>query len=111
MSYQKVCTLDDVWEGEMTEVEVDGHVIVLVRPEGGEPRAFQGICPHQDIPLAEGKFDGRVLMCRAHQWTFDASTGKGINPGDCRLAEYAVKVEGDDVLVSVQGVEPLFAHS
>lgn len=111
MSYRKVCTLDDIWEGEMTEVEVDGHVIVLVRPEGGEPRAFQGICPHQDIPLAEGKFDGRVLMCRAHQWTFDVSTGKGINPGDCRLAQYDVRVEGDDVLVSVQGVEPLFAHS
>ena len=111
MSYQKVCTLDDIWEGEMTEVEVDGHVIVLGRPEGGEPHAFQGICPHQDIPLAEGKFDGRVLMCRAHQWTFDAKTGKGINPGDCRLAQYAVKVDGDDVLVSVQGVEPLFAHS
>lgn len=111
MKYQKVCTLDDLWEGEMTEVEVDGHVIVLVRPEGENPRAFQGICPHQDIPLAEGKFDGHVLMCRAHQWTFDASTGKGINPGDCRLAEYTVKLEGDDVLVCVEGVEPLFAHS
>ncbi|WP_114811578.1 Rieske 2Fe-2S domain-containing protein [Paraburkholderia kururiensis] len=111
MKFQKVCTLDDLWEGEMTEAEVDGHVIVLVRPEGGEPRAFQGICPHQDIPLVEGKFDGRVLMCRAHQWTFDANTGKGINPGDCRLAEYAVKIDGDDVLVAVEGVEPLFAHS
>ena len=111
MTFQKVCTLDELWEGEMTEVEVDGHVIVLVRPDDGEPRAFQGICPHQDIPLVEGRFDGRVLMCRAHQWTFDATTGKGINPGGCRLAEYAVKLEGDDVLVAVEGVEPLFAHS
>lgn len=111
MKFQKVCTLDDLWEGEMTEVEVDGHVIVLVRFQGGESRAFQGLCPHQDISLAEGKFDGRVLICRAHQWTFDANTGKGINPGNCRLAEYPVKLEGDDVLVAVEGVEPLFAHS
>ncbi|UIF88117.1 Rieske 2Fe-2S domain-containing protein [Cupriavidus sp. UYPR2.512] len=110
MNFQKVSTLDDLWEGDMAEVEVDGHIIVLVRPEGDAPRAFQGICPHQDIALAEGKFDGCVLMCRAHQWIFDANTGKGLNPGWCRLAEYAVKVDGDDILIAVEGVEPLFAN-
>ena len=111
MNYQKACTLDDLWEGEMTEVEIGDHVIMLVWPEGGELRAYQGICPHQDIPLAEGKFDGRVVTCRAHHWTFDAGTGQGINPGNCRLAEYPVKVEGDDVLVAVDGVAPLFAQA
>lgn len=111
MAYQKACSLDDVWEGEMVEVDVGDHAVLLVCFDGGEVRAFQGTCPHQDIPLAEGKFDGRVLMCRAHQWTFDARTGKGINPGDCRLAEYPVKLDGDDVLVEVDGVKPLFAHS
>ncbi len=49
-------------------------------------------------------------MCRAHQWIFDANTGKGLNPGWCRLAEYAVKVDGDDILIDVEGVEPLFAN-
>ncbi|MGF6658679.1 toluene monooxygenase system ferredoxin subunit [Paraburkholderia atlantica] len=111
MRFRRVCTLDDLWEAEMAEVEVDGHVIVLVRPEGGEPRGFQGICPHHDIRLVEGKFDGRVLTCRAHQWTFDAKTGKGINPDDCGLAEYLVKLQGDDVLIAVEGVHALFAHS
>lgn len=111
MEFQKVASLDDLWEGEMTEVELDDHVVVLVWPEGGEVRAFQGMCPHQDIALAEGKFDGKVLMCRAHQWTFDARTGAGINPGDCRLAEYPVKVVGTDILITTEGVKPLFAHS
>ena len=109
MTFQKVGTLDDLWEGEMLEVEVGEHVIVLVWPEGGELRAFQGICPHQDIPLCEGKFDGKALMCRAHQWTFDAQTGEGINPGKCRLAQYPVKLDGDDILVAVEGVRPQFA--
>lgn len=111
MDYQKAASLDDLWEGDMLEVEVADHLVLLVWPEGGQIKAFQGICPHQDIPLAEGKFNGRVVMCRAHQWTFDAHTGLGINPGDCRLAQYPVKVEGDDIWVAVQGVEPLFAHS
>lgn len=110
-SFKKVCTLDDLWQGDMTEVEVDGHLILLVWPEEGDLRAFQGICPHQDIPLAEGKFDGRVVMCRAHQWTFDAHSGQGLNPGNCRLAEYPVRIEGNDVLVAVEGVEPLFTSA
>ncbi|MBP0625290.1 Rieske 2Fe-2S domain-containing protein [Cupriavidus consociatus] len=110
MNFRKASTLDELWEGDMAEVEVDGHIIVLVCPEGRAPRAFQGICPHQDIRLAEGKLDGRVLMCRAHQWTFDANTGKGINPGGYRLTEYAVKVDGDDILIAVDGIEPLFAN-
>ena len=111
MSFTKVCTLDDIWEGEMEPFTVDGHDIILVCAEGGEIKAFQGICPHQDIALAEGKFDGKKLICRAHLWQFDAATGKGINPDDCALAEYPVKVDGDNVYVQTAGVEALFAHS
>ena len=79
--------------------------------DGGEVRAYQGICPHQDIPLVEGTFDAGLLVCRAHQWVFDAHTGEGINPGNCRLAEYPVRVDGDDVLVDTAGVSPLYAVS
>jgi toluene monooxygenase system ferredoxin subunit len=111
MCFKKVCTLDELWEGEMESFNVDGQEILLVCAEGGAIKAFQGICPHQDIPLVEGKFDGKKVICRAHLWQFDATTGKGINPDDCALAEYPVKVDGEDVLVATEGVEPLFAHT
>ena len=111
MSFTKVCTVDDLWEGEMESFTVNGHDILLVAAEGGVIKAFQGICPHQDIPLVEGKFDGKKVICRAHLWQFDAATGLGINPSDCALAEYPVKVDGDDVFVQTDGVKPLFAHT
>lgn len=111
MNYQRACSLDDLWEGEMSEVEVSGRKVLLVRPEGGDPRAFQAVCPHQDIRLSKGTLEAGVITCRAHRWTFDAASGKGINPGNCRLAEYPVKVEGDAVYVSVEGVEALFARA
>lgn len=111
MCFKKVCTLDELWEGEMESFNVDGQEILLVCAEGGAIKAFQGICPHQDIPLVEGKFDGKKVICRAHLWQFDAGTGKGINPDDCALAAYPIRVEGEDVLISTEGVEPLFAHS
>lgn len=111
MTFERVCGLDDLWEGEMESYEVNGHEVLLVSTVGGGIRAFQGICPHQDIPLVEGKFDGKVVICRAHQWVFDGCTGEGINPSDCRLAEYPVRIVGEDVLVDTEGVKPLFAHT
>ena len=111
MGFTKVCTVDDLWEGEMEAFTVNGHEILVVCAEGGEIKAFQGICPHQDIPLVEGKLDGNKIICRAHLWQFDAGTGKGINPDDCALAEYPVKVDGEDILVETEGVDALFAHT
>ncbi len=111
MSFTKVCTVDDLWEGEMEAFSVNGHEVLLVCAEGGAVKAFQGMCPHQDISLAEGKFDGEKIICRAHLWQFAACNGKGINPADCALAEYPVKLEGDDILVKTEGVTPLFAHT
>lgn len=111
MTFKKVCTLDDVWEGEMECYEVDGQEVLLVGLDGGDVKAYQAVCPHQDIPLIEGKFDGKSLICRAHQWVFDACTGVGINPGDCRLAGYPIKIEGDTVYVDTADIKPLFSHS
>lgn len=111
MAFTKVCTIDDVWEGEMEAFTVNGHEIVLVCAEGGAIKAFQGMCPHQDIALAEGKLDGKRLICRAHLWQFDVTTGKGVNPDDCALAEYPVRVVGDDIYVETDGIKPLFAHT
>jgi toluene monooxygenase system ferredoxin subunit len=109
MTFHKVCKLDDLWEGEMEAFEVEGEEILLVWPEGGEPCAFQGVCPHQDIPLIEGKFDGKTVVCRAHQWSFCATSGKGVNPDHTQLARYPVKVEHGEVLVQIEGVKPLFS--
>ena len=88
----------------MGAFEVNEHKVLLVSPEGGEICAFQGICPHQQIPLIDGHFDGKLVTCKAHQWVFDGTTGKGVNPADCQLAVYPVKVEGDDILVDTDGV-------
>lgn len=109
MAFKKICTLDDVWEGEMEAFELEGHEILIIHLEGGQVMAWQAVCPHQDIPLVEGKLEMGVLTCRAHLWQFSAETGEAINPTGCELARYPVRVEGDDVLVEVEGIEPKYA--
>lgn len=107
MRFHPVCDADALWENELAEFNVDGHEIILVRRIGGDYVAFQALCPHQDIPLVEGAFEDGVITCRAHLWQFDGSTGAGVNPADCRLAQYPVKIEGEKVCVSVEGVVPV----
>lgn len=105
-TYRTVCDLDDIWEGEVVEFEVDGHDVLIVHQIGGDVVALQALCPHQDISLAEGSFENGVLTCRAHLWQFDSRSGAGLNPDDCRLAIYPVRVEAGKVMVSVEGITP-----
>jgi toluene monooxygenase system ferredoxin subunit len=112
MAFEKICTLDDVWEGEMERFHTtDGTGVLIVFPNGGEPIAFQDRCPHQQFDLATGKLENNVLTCRAHLWQFDATTGQGVNPADCRLAIYPTRVDGDDVFVDVAGIAPATSHT
>ncbi len=109
MAFQKVCGKDDVWEGEMKAFTVEGTEIVVVHAEGGELRAIQSICPHQEVELVDGDLQGAVLTCRMHLWQFDVLTGKGVNPDHAELALYPLKLDGDDIYVDVAGIEPKFA--
>lgn len=88
-----------------------GVDVLVVGLEGGKVKAFQSHCPHQDIELVEGEFDGKVLTCRAHLWQFDCHSGKGINPDDCHISEYPVKIDGEDIYVDIEGIEPFQSHS
>ena len=62
-NFQKACDLDDVWEGEMDLFEVGGREVLIVHAPGGEVRAYDPVCPHQDHPLIEGELKDCVLTC------------------------------------------------
>ena len=95
--------VDDLWEGDLLDVEVEGEQVMLVHLLDGGVKAYQGMCPHQEILLADGKWDAdrSVLLCGGHNWEFDLASGDGVNPTGCRLYEYAVRVEDSDILVGV----------
>ena len=98
-NYQKVCELDDVWEGELDVFDVGESEVLIVHSPGGKIRAYSPICPHQDHPLVEGELENCVLTCSAHLWQFDAISGKGINPTGTSLTSYPSKVEDDCIWV------------
>ncbi|RAQ94153.1 Rieske 2Fe-2S domain-containing protein [Thermogemmatispora tikiterensis] len=101
LTWIEVATLDELWEGEMLEVEVDGQPVLLMHLSGGEIVAFQGVCPHQEYPLVEGELDldTETLTCSGHHWQFHARSGCGINPEGCTLYRYSVRLDGSTILI------------
>lgn len=104
MAFQRVATLDELWDGEMTVREIGGHVVLLVNVGGGI-QAFVDCCPHLGTRLSQGSLQRNVLTCATHGWEFDVSTGQGINPRMACLDSFAVKVENGDILIDVDARE------
>jgi toluene monooxygenase system ferredoxin subunit len=102
MSFAKAASLGELWCGEMRGLTMSGRRVLVVHLGGhdaGCVAAFEDKCPHLGVALSEGTLDGDVLTCRAHGWSYDVRTGRGVNPEDTRLVRFAARVDGDDVLV------------
>jgi toluene monooxygenase system ferredoxin subunit len=91
ITYHDICAAEDLWIGDMDAFAVFGTTILLINVDGNF-KAYANICPHQDVPLVEGRLDGCVLTCRAHHWEFDVTSGLSINPSNQRLVEYPVRI-------------------
>ena len=95
--YARVMRADELRDGELIPVEVDGTPVVLVRHEGTF-YATQNNCTHRDFPLSEAGFDPRdgVLICAWHQACFDVRTGAAVVPPATEPVEiFPVRVSPD----------------
>jgi toluene monooxygenase system ferredoxin subunit len=95
---------DDLWIGEMVGLDVGGRPVLLVNVDG-VVCAYEDRCRHRSLPLSLGKLAGGRLVCAAHGWEYDACTGDGLNPAGVTLRRYPVRLEGDDILVDVDGTD------
>jgi 3-phenylpropionate/trans-cinnamate dioxygenase ferredoxin subunit len=96
-----VCAADDLGEGEMRLVEADdGRKIGVFRCAGGELRAIEDRCSHDDGPLAEGEFDAGActVECPRHGSLFDLETGRPKTlPAYQPVETFEVRVEDGEV--------------
>jgi len=74
--------------------------VLLVR-DGDAVRAYENRCAHLGLPLSEGRLEGGVLTCGAHEWEYDAASGCGVNPASASVRRYDVKIEGEEIWVDV----------
>jgi toluene monooxygenase system ferredoxin subunit len=103
MGRKMICRTSDVPANGLKECEGEGGIKLLVANSGSEYFAVQALCPHQDVPLCEGLYDGSVLICHQHLWQWDIRTGAPMGLAEAPLERYDVTVEGDAIYVGSQG--------
>lgn len=97
----RVCGLAEAPKsGKVMEVDAAGLGICLANVNG-ELRAVDNRCPHRGAPLGQGWMEGESVVCPWHSWTFHLATGAAEYPVHERVEVFPVRVEGEDVLVSV----------
>ena len=97
----KVARSSEIPPGSKKLVDVDGYPVALFNVNGTF-YAIEDVCTHDGGPLAEGELEGEEIECPRHGARFSVRTGEAlcmpaVEPIEC----YQVKVEGNDILVSI----------
>jgi 3-phenylpropionate/trans-cinnamate dioxygenase ferredoxin subunit len=103
MTELTVCRADELPDGEMRLIEVEGEKWGVFNC-GGEILAIEDRCSHDDGPLAEGEFDAETctVECPRHGSLFDLRTGKPKTlPAYVPVRTFAARVEGNEVKLEV----------
>jgi len=108
MGRHRVCSVQELPQGERIIVKLDGRSIGVFNIKG-ELYALRNSCPHQGAELCKGKLqgmmmpsqpgeyvygrDGEILRCPWHGWEFDITNGKSVfDPFKCLVKTYDVEV-------------------
>ncbi|KAM9847302.1 apoptosis-inducing factor 3, partial [Aulostomus maculatus] len=98
---EMVCLKTDLQDGQMMEVEVGHHGVLLTRSQGMYS-ATGNQCTHYGAPLSKGFISGHRVRCPWHGACFNVHTGDLEEyPGmDC-LPRHKVEIQNNKVYVTV----------
>lgn len=96
----RVGSLNELRHAKRLCADVDGKRVAVFLVDG-KVIATTGRCPHAGGPLADGELCGAILTCPWHGWTYNLDTGSCEEDPDISLPFYDVRIDGDDVYVTV----------
>jgi nitrite reductase/ring-hydroxylating ferredoxin subunit len=100
MKWTPVAQLAQIPQGSRKHLVVDQHEYMLIHNRDGL-FCVDHRCPHADGSVGDGMVLGKYITCPLHKWRFDLCDGSHKHKGTRNLGVYAVKVEGNDVLIEV----------
>ena len=97
--FRTVARLEEVPEGTMTRVEVDGAGIMIANV-GGRVYALHDECSHEEFQLSSGELAGGEVTCILHGARFDLETGMPrALPAVRPVRTYEARVEGGEIQI------------
>ena len=98
--FTKVASKADIPAGTGKVVQANGKTLAVFNCEG-EFYAIDNACKHRGGPLGEGTVSGTSVTCPWHGWEYDVTSGACQMDEAIKVQTFPVKVQGDDVLISV----------
>ena len=96
-----VAKVDELQNGQMQQIAVGDSQILLSKIED-KFYATGAFCSHYGAPLAKGILCGERIVCPWHNACYNAIAGQQVEPpGLDSLTHFAVRVEGENVLVEL----------
>jgi naphthalene 1,2-dioxygenase ferredoxin component len=101
-NWMDAAALDDVPEGDVVGVVVQGKQIALYEVEG-QIYATDNLCTHGAARMSDGFLEGREIECPLHQGRFDVCTGKAMcSPLTEDIRTYPVRIENSRVWLKLE---------
>ena len=101
-NYHRVASVDELPAGKTLAVDINGREVLLCHTSEGI-FALDNICTHAAARLCEGRLRGQRILCPLHGAAFDVRSGQALSrPASLPLVTYRLKLEGDDILVSME---------
>ena len=99
-NFVRVASISDLNPGENKIVFIEDEEIALFNIDG-EFFAISNSCPHRGGPLGDGTLEGDIITCPLHGWRFNVKSGMNEIMPNVKVQCYQVKIEGNDILVSL----------
>jgi len=81
--------------------EINGHEYAIYHTIDGF-FASDGMCTHEEEPLADGIVIDNVIECPLHQGRFDVRSGKALGAPVCiDLQTFAVQIHAGDIYIQI----------
>jgi toluene monooxygenase system ferredoxin subunit len=99
MTEKFICKKSEIPENGFKVFEIDGEKVLIAQSEG-EYYGYDGICPHQEVCLSDGLYDGKVFTCHQHLWQWDIATGEPQGLAEAPLvSKPIIETSSDELLL------------
>lgn len=103
MAWETLARASDVPTGKVLVFPI-GERRVAVCNVDGQLYAIDDVCTHDGGPLDQGELEGCEIECPRHGARFDVRTGRVTRlPAITPIATYPLRLDGDHILVDVEG--------
>ena len=101
MDYVKVAVISDFNNSQSKTVKLIGRFVAVVKRAEGDFFAIEASCKHQGADLFSDYAGGNIVVCPRHKWRYDLTTGQCLTNDTPPLRRYGIKVEGENILISL----------